>query len=68
MNIRKAAQEKGHTVVGKLRRIGDYVARSEIDSEEIGRVRVWIDEAENEYWIDAKRAALCIITYDGGVI
>lgn len=68
MNIRKAAQEKGHTVIGKLRRIADYVDRSMIDDEEIGRCHIWIDEAGNEYWIDVKWKRLCIVTFDGGVI
>ena len=68
MNIRKAAQEKGHTVIGKLRRIHDYVDYSSFDNEEVGRSRVWIDDAENEYWIDVKRGGLCIVTFDGGVI
>lgn len=68
MNIRKAAQEKGHTVIGKLRRIRDYVDYSSVDNEEVGRNRVWIDDADNEYWIDVKRGDLCIVTFDGGVI
>lgn len=68
MNIREIAKEKGHPVVGKLRRIADCVERSMIDDEEIGRCHIWIDEAGNEYWIDVKRGDLCILTFDGGVI
>lgn len=68
MNIREIAKEKGNPVVGKLRRIHDYVDYSSFDNEEVGRSRVWIDDAGNEYWIDVKRGDLCIVTFDGGVI
>lgn len=68
MTIRKYAKDCGHTIVGKLRRIEDFVDRSVVDNEEIGRCKVWIDEAGNEYMYDVKRKSICIVTYDGGVI
>ena len=68
MTIRKYAQDCGHTIVGKLRRIEDFVDRSVVDNEEIGRCKVYIDDAGHEYWIDAKRNTLCIVKNEGGVI
>ena len=64
MDIRKAAEKMGYSVVGKLKRMPDvYYGLS-------GKhYPLWVDEAGNEYCLsDDGKELDCIITADGGVI
>ena len=58
MTIREFAKSVGFEVIGKLKRHPDL---------EVYGLRAYLDEAENEYYIN-KNGRVTIITADGGVI
>ena len=58
MKIRNYAKSVGFEVVGKI----TYMGKRDRD------IRVYIDEAKNEFWLDEVLGTICIVTADGGVI
>ena len=58
MTVREYAKSVGFEVVGKLRRM-----------KAVRNQKWYIDEADNEYWLDnVGKNCICIVTADGGVI
>ena len=63
MKIRKFAKAHNHKVIGKLRRMKNANYNS------VNSCPVWIDEANNEYWMkDNGKECVCIVLADGGII
>ena len=58
MKIREFAKSVGHEVVGKIR----YVGKSDKNC------RLYLDEANNEYYLDVVLGSVCIVCADGSVI
>jgi len=67
ISVREFAKIKGVEVVGKLKRVP---VRPVCPGEKISNIRIYVDEAGNEYWLIGHDASSpsCIVTYDGGVI
>lgn len=61
MNIREYAKSREFEVVGNLKRLKN--ANDEYEKS----YKIWIDEAENEYWENSKKD-ICIVTKDGSII
>lgn len=67
MTIREFAKSKGVGVVGKLTRHAEYEEYEYINGRDV-RMKVWIDEAGNEFCYSAKDNVGCIMTADGNVL
>lgn len=67
ISARELARIKKFEVVGKLKRVP---VRPVYPGENISNIRIYMDEAGNEYWMTGRSLTDpgCIVTYDGGVI
>lgn len=64
--IRQFAKKNNHEIIGKLTRHQELEQLNENDNLD-RRYQFYLDEGDNEYWVDTKTGGVSCVTKDGGV-